>query len=111
MLLTGFEATRPRYELSQARSLDWLAAVHTEAEATRASLGADDKAIFATRMARMIGRCACAPDKIASRGHSVRDVELGGWDGNEIYDVRRDPHGAGTAARSRLFGELVDAYF
>jgi len=113
MLLTGFEATRPRYELSQARSLEWLAAVHTEAEATRASLGSDDKAVFATRMARMIGRCACAPDKIARRGHSVRDVEIAPprWDGNEIYDVRRDPHGAGTAARSRLFGEIVDAYF
>ena len=103
MLLTGFEATRPRYELTQERSLDWLVAAHTEAEATRAALASDDKAAFATRMARMIGRCACAPDKIARRGHSVADIELGGWDGNEIYDLRRDPHGAGTAARSRLF--------
>lgn len=111
MLLTGFEATRPRYELSQARSLDWLIAAHTEAEATRANLGAGEKAAFATRMARVIARCACAPDKIARRGHSVRDVELGGWDGNEIYDVRRSPHGAGTAARTRLFSEVVDAYF
>jgi predicted naringenin-chalcone synthase len=111
MLLTGFEATRPRYELTQARSLDWLADAHAEAEATRAALGTDDKAAFATRMARVIERCACAPDKIARRGHSVADIELGGWDGNEIYDLRRSAHGAGTAARSRLFGELVDAYF
>ena len=41
----------------------------------------------------------------------MRDVELGGWDGNEIYDLRRNPHGAGTAARTRLYGEIVDAYF
>ena len=111
MLLTGFAATRPRYELSQARSLDWLVAAHTEAEATRAGLAGDEKAAFATRIARVIQRCACAPDKIERRGHSVRDVELGGWEGNEIYDLTRSPHGAGTAARARLFSEIVDAYF
>ena len=111
MLLTGFEASRPTYELSQARSLEWLTAAHTEAEATRAALGTAEKAEFAARIGRLIHRGACGPDSIARRGHSVADVELGGWDGNEIYDVRRDPHGAGTAARSRLFGELVGAYF
>ena len=111
MLLTGFEASRPRYELTQARSLDWLTAAHTEAEATRASLGNADKAAFAVRMARVIQRSACGPDSIARRGHSVADIDLGGWDGNEIYDLRRDPHGAGTAARSRLFGEIVGGYF
>ena len=111
MLLTGFAATPPRYELSQARSLDWLVAAHTEAEATRAGLSGAEKAAFATRISRVIQRCACAPDQIARRGHSVRDVDLGGWDGNEIYDLRRAAHGAGTAERSRLFGEIVDDYF
>ncbi|MBV8761211.1 MAG: naringenin-chalcone synthase [Deltaproteobacteria bacterium] len=111
MLLSGFEATRPRYELSQARSLDWLVAAHAEAEAARAGLNHAEKAAFATRIARVLQRCACTPEHIARRGHSVRDVELGGWDGNEIYDLRRDAHGAGTAARSRLYSEVVDAYF
>lgn len=111
MLLTGFAATRPRYEISQAHSLDWLAAAHTEAEATQSSLGPAEKAAFAARIARVIQRCACAPDKIVRRGHSVRDIELGGWDGNEIYDLRDEPHGAGTARRSRLYSEIVDAYF
>ena len=111
MLLTGFAATRPRYELSQARSLDWLVAAHTEAEATKADLSAEAKAQFAARMARLVDRCACPPDKIARRGHSVADVELGGWDGNEIYDLRRSPHGAGTAARTRLYAEVVSHYF
>lgn len=111
MLLTGFEATRPRYELSQARSLDWLVAAHTEAEATLAGFGHAEKAAFATRIARVVQRCACAPDKIARRAHSVRDIERGGWDGNELYDLGRAPHGAGTAARSRLYSEVVDAYF
>jgi len=111
MLLTGFAATRPRYELTQARSLDWLVAAHTEAESTLAGLAGAEKAAFATRIARVIQRCACDPEQIARRGHSVRDVDLGGWEGNEIYDLRRQPHGAGTAERSRLYGEIVDEYF
>jgi predicted naringenin-chalcone synthase len=111
MLLTDFVATRPRFELSQARSLDWLVAAHTEAEATRANLSSEEKSAFAARMARLVDRCACAPDKIARRGHSVADVELGGWDGNEIYDLRRNPQGAGTAARTRLYAEVVNRYF
>jgi predicted naringenin-chalcone synthase len=111
MLLTGFAATRPRYELSQARSLDWLVAAHAEAEATKANLSPDEKAQFAARMARLVDRCGCSPDKIARRGHSVADVELGGWDGNEIYDLRKNPSGAGTAARTRLFAEVVTRYF
>ena len=82
MLLTGFAATRPRFEITQERSLEWLALAHAEAEATRAGLLPHEKAAFALRMARLIARCACAPDKIARRGHSVPDIELGGWDGN-----------------------------
>lgn len=111
MLLTGFVATRPPYELSQARSLDWLVAAHTEAEATQASLSGEAKAQFAARMARLVDRCACPPEKIARRGHSVVDVDRGGWDGNEIYDLREHPHGAGTAVRTRLFAEVVNRYF
>lgn len=111
MLLTAFAASRPRFEISQARSLEWLAVAHAEAEATRASLTPAEKSAFALRMARLIGRCACAPDKIARRGHSVPDIELGGWDGNEVYDLRRHAHGSGTAIRTRVFGEVVSAYF
>lgn len=111
MLLTRFAATPPRYQLSQARSLDWLVAAHTEAEATQEGLTPAAKATFAARMTRLVDRCACSPDKIAQRGHSVADIDLGGWDGNEIYDLRRRPHGAGTAARTRLYAEIVNRYF
>jgi predicted naringenin-chalcone synthase len=111
MLLTGFASTRPRFEISQARSLEWLAVAHAEAEATRAQLSHAGKLEFIARMARLIARSACAPDKIATRGHSIPDIDLGGWEGNEIYDLRRSPRGAGTAARTRLFAEIVGTYF
>jgi len=111
MLLTAFSATPPRFQISQARSLEWLAEAHAEAEATRAALSPAEKTLFAARMVRLLARCACAPDKIARRGHSVADIELGGWDGNDIYDLRRHPHGTGTATRTRVFAEVVNAYF
>jgi predicted naringenin-chalcone synthase len=111
MLLRAFAASRPRFEISQARSLVWLASAHAEAEATRTNLSPADKSAFTLRMARLLGRCACAPDKIARRGHSVADIELGGWDGNEVYDLRHHAHGAGTATRTRVFAEIVNAYF
>lgn len=52
MLLTRFVATRPRFETSQARSLEWLIEKH------------------GVKYERAIRRVACGPDRIAKRGHS-----------------------------------------
>jgi predicted naringenin-chalcone synthase len=110
-MLTHFAATRPRYEVSQAQSLAWLAAVHAEAEAAIAHLDPEARARFATRCANAIRHCACSPDKIGTRGHSVGDVGAPDIEGNLLYDVREHPHGKGSAARTRLFADIVDEYF
>jgi predicted naringenin-chalcone synthase len=110
-LLTRFAITRPRYEIEQAESLDWLAAAHTEAEAARAGAGFD-KQRFADRIAHVIARCACSPDAIARRGHSVADLtSQDDWGDNTLYDLPVHPHGSGSAKRTRLYAEIVDAYF
>jgi predicted naringenin-chalcone synthase len=90
VLLTRFEATRPPFEMSQAESLAWLADAHVAAGAQR------------ERIERAIRRVACGPDRIARRGQSLG--ELGSLD--PIH-----PAGKGTAARTRRFAEIVDAYF
>jgi predicted naringenin-chalcone synthase len=110
-VLTNFVATRPRYEVSQPRSLEWLAAVHAEAEATLADLDPAARARFAARIATAIRHCACPPDKIGTRGHSVGDVGSTGVGDAVLYDVHEHPHGKGSAARTQVFAELVDAYF
>lgn len=89
MLLTRFEATRPRFEVSQARSLEWLADVHAEAGAKR------------DRIVRALARVACGPDRIANRGQSLGDVDR----------IGRADVDVGTAERTRRFSEIVDAYF
>jgi predicted naringenin-chalcone synthase len=111
MRLAGFVATRPQFEIDQARSLAWLAAAHAEAEAREKGLDERERKRIEIKMARVLGRCACPPDKLASRGHSCPDVERVGFRANELYDLSRNPHGRTTATRMAMFAERVAAYF
>jgi predicted naringenin-chalcone synthase len=110
-LLTRFVATSPRFTVAQARSLEWLAAVHAEAEAKLANLDAAGRVRFAAKIRRAIERCACGADKIGRRGQSVADIETFDFDGDVLYDVRDHPRGKGSAARTALYARIVDAYF
>ena len=110
-VLTGFAITRPRYEIEQAASLDWLAAAHAEAEAARAGAGFD-KAAFAAKIARVIDHVGCSPSNIGRRGHSLEDMtSTSAWADNDLYDLPVHPHGCGTAKRTRLYTGIVDDYF
>ena len=110
-LLIDFRATRPRYEVTQSNSLLWLTAAHVQAEGARAWLTDEAREAFAARIASLLERCACGPDKISKRGASVADVENTSWDDHVLYDVREHPHGQGSLVRTRLYAEEVDAYF
>jgi predicted naringenin-chalcone synthase len=101
----------PAHRIDQRRALDWLAQVHAESRATLESSGADDRAAFADRIRKVIDRCACGPTKIGTRAHVIADIGRTDWTDLSIYDVARNPHGQGTAARSRFFAETVNAYF
>jgi predicted naringenin-chalcone synthase len=107
LLLTDFSPQRPLYEVSQKRALAWLVEIHAAAEAALHGLSASERAAFATRLAKLVERCACGPDKIGARGHVTADLagEL------DLYDVSRFPQGQGSAERSRVFAEVVNAYF
>jgi predicted naringenin-chalcone synthase len=110
-LLTRFSMRQPPHRIEQSRALDWLAQAHAASRTTLESLSAADRAAFADRVRKVIERCACGPTKIGTRAHVVADVGRTDWAGMAIYDVTHDPRGQGTAARTRLFGEAVNAYF
>ena len=76
-LITRFRATRPRYELTQKRSLEGVTLAHAQAEASGDELDDASHAAFASRIARVIGRCACPPEKIDRRGVSILDASGG----------------------------------
>ncbi len=111
MRLAGFVATRPRFEIDQARSLGWLAAAHAEAEATQHHLDPRERQRFEHKLARILERCSAPPAKLARRGHSVPDVERAGFADNELYTFAEAPHGRGTATRMAMYAEQVDDYF
>jgi len=109
LMLSNFSVRRPQYQLRQKPALDWLSEVHSLAEATLKGLTEPERAAFASRYAKLLERCACGPERIAQRGHVSADLgsttELG------LYDVRHFPHGRGSAARSLIFAQVVNAYF
>ncbi len=93
-LLTGFVATPLPYQLEQADMLSWIADAHADA----ASVTLEERA----RLHRLINRVGCPPSAIARRGVAV-DYAVP-WSEHVLRD-------AGTGARTRLFGDVVDRYF
>ena len=96
-LLAGFEVTRCPHEMTQERALAWLATAHAAAEAEVRGLDGTQRTSWHDAVARRIARVACGPDRIARRGYSVTELDT----------VWR----AGSEARTRMYAELVDAYF
>lgn len=111
LTLSNFSRQRPRYQIAQSRALEWLAQIHAASQATSDGLSASERDAFAARMSKLIQRVACGPDKIGVRGHVSADLGANEFEHLELYDVTRHPKGRGTAARSRLFSEIVNRYF
>jgi len=109
LMLTNFSMQRPEYELRQERALKWLVELHGVAERTLKGQSEVEQAAFAAHYAKLLDRCACGPDRISKRGHVSQD--LGSSTHAGLYDVRHFPHGQGSAARSRVFANVVNAYF
>jgi predicted naringenin-chalcone synthase len=109
--LTDFSVQRPRHRIEQGRALEWLAHVHAAAQATLESQNAPKRDGFAERIDKLIQRCACGPTQIGSRGHVTSDLGSTDFESSALYDVTKHPQGLGSAARSRVFSEIVDAYF
>jgi predicted naringenin-chalcone synthase len=109
LMLTNFSVRRPQYELPQQRALHWLTELHATSEAALRGFSNLERAAFAARFEKLVERCACGSNRIGKRGHVTPD--LGVSDAAGLYDVRRLPRGKGSAERSRVFAEVVDAYF
>ncbi|HKO51453.1 MAG TPA: 3-oxoacyl-[acyl-carrier-protein] synthase III C-terminal domain-containing protein [Polyangiaceae bacterium] len=108
LMLMNFSVRRPQFELQQPRALEWLVELHATAEATLKGSCPREQQAFATHFGKLLERSACGADRIGKRGHVTADLgsnELG------LYDVRHNPHGAGSGARSQVFADVVSAYF
>lgn len=111
VLLTHFQSTRPRCEVTQAHSLRWLTAAHAASESTLQSLDDSEKTSFEARISKLLQHCGVRPNKVARRGAAILDIASTRWNEQELYDLTVHPHGKGSADRSRIYSEVVDAYF
>ena len=110
LTLHGFVSQRTQYLTSQQDGLDWLAGTHAAAQTTiDASTPAEELALR-DKLRRVMDRCACGPSKISARSHVISDVR-GGGDAFAMYDVSKDPKGAGMEARMKVFTAVVQTYF
>ena len=97
MLLSSFQLERPRHDAPQERILGWLADVHARAAAAAGDAPGGEVA-FRDRIARLVRRVCCGPDRIATRGYSAPELVA-------------DPSICGTAARTDAFARDVDEVF
>lgn len=106
--LSRFAIVRPAYTTPQATTLEWLARAHTLAEQKGSPEGSSfDPEQFHDRLRRLLGRVACSPQTLGTRGHDVLDCGHQSWNEMSIYDVHRREKGAGTAARNELFARIA----
>ena len=110
-VLTQFRAIRPRHEVTQERTLDWLAAAHAEAQSRLEGSGPEARQALEGRVRKALRRFGCPPEKIAARGFALPDFLSTDWDANAFYDFSRRPRGPGSEERSRRFAEFAAAYF
>lgn len=106
-LLGDFRIQRPRYQADHAASVRWLSSAHAKSEAVLRGPGFDE-APFRRSMERHVSRFGCGPESLAARGHDLEDYTHLDWPRMRIFDLDRDPRGAGTSARMEVFGEIAD---
>jgi len=111
LLIGGFIEGKLPYVHDQARTLEWLAAAHTAAQATVDGLAPDERRNLGRNMRRRMARFGCDPGRIARRGSVLPDFDRERFDDMEIYDVNRRPQGGGSAARNAVFARAVGDYF
>lgn len=109
--LGDFSMRLPRHRIGQEEALDWLAHAHAASQSAVDGLPRGEVEALAARFRKILGRCACGPSKIGTRGSVTTEIGRRDFDALELYDVLRHPHGRGAGVRAQLYAETVNAYF
>ncbi len=106
--LSGFEIIRPKFELDQEKSLEWISKAHAEAEA--AHTGNFDPS-FCQTIKNGISKAGLGKKKIQKRGIQIEDFFLDDWSKMKIYPLDSSPLGVGFKERSLAFDQEVSQIF
>lgn len=113
LVLGAFRSLPPRYQPTQAQTLEWLALAHTRAEAQLAAERDQsfEEPAFLASIQRRLRRFGCGDDKIATRGHEIDDCAHVRWSDMEVYRLSDRAGGAGMRARTKAFGRIASQAF
>jgi predicted naringenin-chalcone synthase len=107
--LGDFHVHPPRHFADHAEGVRWLAMAHAKAESRLNADPAFDRDAFLHTMERHIRRFGCGPESLARRGHSLDDFLHDDWERMRVFNLERDPAGAGMGARMEVFQEIAEA--
>jgi predicted naringenin-chalcone synthase len=108
-VLHQFRTLLPSTRKNQDEALNWLSMAHSQAESVAKI---DQREIIAPeRMKKLFTRFGCKPTQISQRYSVHDDFTHLNFDRMEIFNLRRDPKGATTAIRNRVFARVVNGVF
>jgi len=110
--ISDFDVRRPRHQIDQGRSLDWLGRAHVEShfQPQREAGGSPDPGevrAFRERLTKLIDRCACPERAIGSRGFVLDDVASNDFSNMRLYRLDESSHGLGMGERMQVFSEAA----
>lgn len=108
MSISQFQVIRPRFEMEQTASLEWLAKAHAHADAT--FTGKEDPDLYATLKQKLL-KLGCNQETIARRGIQINDLFQDDWSTMQVYPLNDQPLGSGFGTRSAVFDREVSSIF
>jgi predicted naringenin-chalcone synthase len=102
--LSDFQHIRPRHEIDQERTLDWIAEAHARAEQK-------DFTAFRHEVREKLAHLGLGKERIQNRGAQINDLFEEDWSQMEIYPVSKQPSGQGFTQRSEFFDREVSKIF
>lgn len=106
--ISQFHVIRPRFEIEQNASLEWIAKAHAHAEAIHTDQKATD--LYSTLKKKLI-KLGSNQEAIACRGVQIDDLFQEDWSTMTVYPLTEQPFGSGFGMRSTVFDQEVSAIF
>jgi predicted naringenin-chalcone synthase len=107
-VLSDFRLIRPKHEIAQEKTLDWIAQMHVQAAGVASKEEAED---FYEHLRSKLLKLRGGKECIESRGIHIDDLFEKDWEKKEIYPVEQTPHGSGFTARSHFYDREVSHIF
>lgn len=111
--LTNFHVLRPPHELSQERTLEWIAAVHGHAEGLKNGWSSGSKAHldFCDELKKRLFKVGHGTEKVQRRGTHLPDALHENWNEMEILSLGFHPNNGGFKERSVFFDREASSAF